>query len=175
MKNFPTIMAVLLATASVSACSMHHDHDTTAQAPTSMTQDFVTQASIGDMFEIKSSKLALKRSSDPKIRNLAQQMITDHMKSSANLKMTLAGTNASAHPATMLDAKHQQILDRLKTASKSDFNSMYLDDQDDAHDQAITLFETYASQGRNADVRNFATNTLPVLKMHKQHIENLEK
>ena len=49
------------------------------------TQDFVTEAATSDMFEIESSKLALERS-EGATKALAQQMVADHEKTTADLK-----------------------------------------------------------------------------------------
>ena len=52
-------------------------------APTTM--DFVNQAAISDMFQIHASSLALQRG-DPATNAFAQQMITDHKKTSEELQ-----------------------------------------------------------------------------------------
>ncbi|MEM5846421.1 DUF4142 domain-containing protein, partial [Pediococcus pentosaceus] len=49
------------------------------------TEDFVTEAAGSDMFEIESSKLAAERA-DPATKTFAQQMITDHTKTSMEMK-----------------------------------------------------------------------------------------
>lgn len=49
------------------------------------TEDFVGEAATSDMFEIESSKLALERS-DAATKAFAQQMLTDHKKTTGELK-----------------------------------------------------------------------------------------
>ncbi|WP_245497858.1 DUF4142 domain-containing protein, partial [Mesorhizobium sp. M7A.F.Ca.CA.001.08.2.1] len=41
-------------------------------------QDFVTKAAIGGMFEVQSSKVAQSKLQDPKLKDFAQTMISDH-------------------------------------------------------------------------------------------------
>lgn len=49
------------------------------------TEDFIMEASASDVFEIESSKLALQKGNDA-AKAFAQQMITDHEKTTAELR-----------------------------------------------------------------------------------------
>ena len=42
------------------------------------TADFVKEVAISDMFEIESSKMALKKSSSTSVKQFAEMMIKDH-------------------------------------------------------------------------------------------------
>ncbi|MCC8958751.1 DUF4142 domain-containing protein [Bradyrhizobium sp. Pear77] len=44
-----------------------------------------------------------------------------------------------------------------------------------AHKDAVDLFERYAKGGDNADLKNWAGKTLPVLKHHLEMAQNLDK
>jgi putative membrane protein len=74
------------------------------------TQDFVTEAANSDMFEIQSSQLALDRSTDPGIKAFANQMITDHGKTSSEMKSMVANGTVKANLPTALDSSHQSML-----------------------------------------------------------------
>ena len=45
------------------------------------TQDFVTEAAMGGMFELESSKLAVQKADGP-VKEFASQMVSDHTKAS---------------------------------------------------------------------------------------------
>lgn len=126
------------------------------------------QASIGGMFEIESSNLALQRSKNPRLRQFAQMMVSDHQKAAARLKQ--------AHPhgvAGELDDTHAQIMDRLKAADAETFDALYVAEQTVAHQQAVTLFEGYASGGDNRALRAYASETLPTLRAHLDAVKKL--
>lgn len=162
MKLAP-LVAIALATVS-----------TAAFAATEKTQDFVTGASIGGMFEIESSKLALDRSKNTEIRKLADMLVKDHTKANAELKTTLAKSSSDAKPASALDKKHAEMLAELKKADADEFDAEYLDAQEDAHEEAVNLFRKYASVGDDADLKEFAKKTVPTLEKHKDHVEKLD-
>jgi putative membrane protein len=67
------------------------------------------------------------------------------------------------------------MLDKLNKKTGADFDQLYIDDQVSAHDEAIELFKDYAQNGDDAKVKQFATQTLPVLLKHKQDITQVQK
>jgi len=71
-----------------------------------------------------------------------------------------------------LDAKHKADLDSLQNA-KDAVDKPYVQLQRDAHSEAVTLFESYAKDGDNAQLKTFASETLPTLKMHQEMIEKI--
>lgn len=134
------------------------------------TAGFVTNAAIGGMYEIESSKLALQRSNNAKVKELAQKLIDDHTKAGAELKANAATVDGVTVP-TALDQRHNGLLDNLRGASNADFDKVYLDQQTAAHREAIDLFGGYADNGDNGSLQRFAAKTKPALEMHLQMIE----
>src|SRR4051812_6510996 len=63
-----------------------------------------------------------------------------------------------------LDAEHQKMLDDLKSKSGKDFDQAYDRMQILAHEQAVALFEQYAHNGENPELKSWANMTLPHLK-----------
>jgi putative membrane protein len=141
-------------------------------APT--TADFVKEVAISDMFEIQSSKLAQDKGNAPE-KAFASQMVTDHTKTSEDLKGLVSSGKVKAELPTALDSGHQSKLDKLKSASGKDFSSDFDSDQVSAHKDAVSLFERYAKGGDNADLKNWAGKTLPALKHHLEMAQNLKK
>src|SRR3984893_4745510 len=141
-------------------------------APT--TADFVKEAAISDMFEIDSSKLAQDKGNAPE-KSFASQMITDHTKTSTELKTLVSSGKVKAELPTALDSSHQSKLDKLKGESGKDFSSDFDSMQVSAHKNAVSLFERYAKGGDNSDLKDWAGKTLPVLKHHLDMAENLKK
>lgn len=101
-------------------------------------------------------------------------MITDHTKTSTELKQLVSSGKAKADVPTVLDSSHQSKLDKLKDASGKDFNSDYASDQVSAHKDAVSLFERYAKGGDNSDLKDWAGKTLPTLKHHLEMAEGLK-
>jgi putative membrane protein len=135
------------------------------------TQDFVTKVSVSDMFEIQSSKLAVQKGNE-NVRAFARQMITDHTKTSSELKGMVG--KAKAKLPSGLDAEHQKMLDQLQKLAGDQFSQTYAGMQVQAHEEAVKLFESYASGGDDAQLKAWAAKTLPALKEHLQHAKALK-
>ena len=141
-------------------------------APT--TADFVKEVAISDMFEIKSSQLA-ENKGNAEEKSFASQMITDHTKTSTELKGLVSSGKVQAELPGALDSSHQSKLDKLKGESGNDFSSGYNSDQVSAHKDAVSLFERYAKGGDNADLKDWAGKTLPALKHHLEMAQDLKQ
>lgn len=138
------------------------------------TTDFATQAAVSGMFEIQSSELALERG-DAATKAFAQQMITAHRKASEELKGLVASANINVTLPATLDSAHQETMDDLRKLQGAEFNEEYIDEQVDAHEDAISLFERYAEGGDNAALKAWAAKTLPELKHHLDMAKKLDK
>jgi putative membrane protein len=138
------------------------------------TADFVKEAAISDMFEIESNKLAQDKGNAPE-KTFASQMVTDHTKTSTELKGLLSSGKVKAELPTALDSSHQSKLNRLKGEGGKDFSSDFDSMQVSAHKDAVSLFERYAKGGDNADLKNWSGKTLPALKHHLKMAEDLGK
>lgn len=141
-------------------------------APT--TPDFVKEVAISDMFEIASNKLGQDKGNASE-KSFAAMMVTDHTKTSTELKGLVSSGKVKAELPTALDDAHQKKLDTLKGESGKDFSSDFNSMQVSAHKDAVSLFERYAKGGDNADLKNWAGKTLPTLKHHLDMAEKLDK
>ena len=130
------------------------------------TQDFVTKVAISDMMEIQSSQLALQRNPDTDTKPFATKIVSDHQKTSKELKALVDGGKVKASLPTALDADHQKKLDDLKAKQGKEFDRAYDQMQVQAHEEAVALFEEYSKSGDNADLKAWAAKTLPHLKEH---------
>ncbi len=92
-------------------------------------------------------------------------MITDHTKTSQELKQLVDGENKSAL-ATGLDDSSEKKLDRLRNTKPADFASEYDPMQVNAHKDAVSLFERYSKSGDDPKLKDWAGKTLPALQHH---------
>ncbi|WP_312408299.1 DUF4142 domain-containing protein [Rhizobium sp.] len=138
------------------------------------TEDFIMEASASDVFEIESSKLALQKGNDA-TKAFAQQMVTDHEKTTAELKTLLASGKVQGNPVATLTEDFKEEIDELAKLDGDEFSEEYIDDQVDAHEDAVDLFKRYADEGENADLKAWAAKTLPALEHHYQMAQDLDK
>src|SRR5258708_1918961 len=137
-------------------------------------QDFATEAANNDMLEIASSKLAAAKS-DSKYKSFADQMITDHTKTSAELKALVDGGKVMATVPPSMDKAHRDRLDKLSKLEGKDFMEEYQSMQVSAHKDAVSLFERYSKGGENAALKGWAGTTLPHLQQHLKMAQDLNK
>jgi putative membrane protein len=135
------------------------------------TEDFIKEAAMSDMLEIEAAKVAQQKGNADE-KKFAEQMITDHTKTSSELKGMAPAEMTSAIP-TALDDSSQKKLDKLRDAKPADFASDYDPMQVSAHKDAVSLFERYANGGENAKLKDWAGKTLPALQHHLQMAEQM--
>ncbi|MBA9032901.1 putative membrane protein [Rhizobium leguminosarum] len=129
------------------------------------TEDFVQEAATSDMFEISSSKLAIERGDDA-TKAFAQQMVTDHQKTTDELKGLVASGKVKASVPSAMTSNQQSMLDKLNGLQGADFNKQYHADQESVHEDAVDLFKRYGDEGDNADLKAWAVATRPALEHH---------
>ena len=135
-------------------------------------QVFVNKAGVGGMFEVETSRLALDKARREDVKDFAQKMVTDHGQANEELK-TVADQIGTKVPEKM-DPSHQAKFNKLKSATGPGFDTAYINAQTEAHREAVTLFDRYAKAGDNAELKAFASKTLPVLQGHEAHVKELK-
>jgi len=141
---------------------------------TPSTEEFVKDVALSDMFELSSSKLAAERG-DSKTKTFANQMLKDHQKTTGELTALIKSNNISASPPSKLDPSHQKKLDKLKNLQGEEFDKQYGQDQVNAHETAVSLFQRYAKGGDNQALKDWAAKTAPTLDSHLQMAQALSQ
>ena len=135
------------------------------------TKEYVMKAGASDLFEKKSSTLELQ-SSDPKIRDFAKMMVTDHTKSTAMVKK--AAMRSGLHPKPpMLDAKQKSDYAALSAAHGADRDHLYITQQKAAHQDALALHQDYADGGAKPALKMVASNIVPVVQHHIEMLNGM--
>jgi putative membrane protein len=177
MKRTLILASILLATAGSAALAQSTAEKTGVNSVIGVapkTEDFVLEAASSDMFEIESSKLASERS-DAKTKAFAQQMLTDHQKTSDELKAMVTAGKVKATIPTAMSSAHQGMLDDLKKLQGDEFTKQYHSDQEDVHEDAVDLFKRYGDEGENAELKAWAAKTRPALEHHLQMATDMNK
>lgn len=143
------------------------EHKADASGPDA---DFLTKAASDGQAEIELADLALKQSQSSDVKAFATTIKSDHMKAAAELKR-LAGTKHVTVPSKPT-AGQEAVKGRLSKLTGPAFDRAYADEMVSAHQKAVDLFTT-ASRSSDAEVKAFASQTLPVLKQHLQHAQQL--
>jgi putative membrane protein len=135
--------------------------------------EFAVEAANGGMAEVALSKIAADKATDPKVKEFAKQMITDHSKANDELK-TLAGNKNITLPAAP-NAEKQKAAADLGGKTGSDFDKAYISQMKKDHDATVKLFEDAQKEVKDAELKAFIDKTLPVIKAHAEHVKTLDK
>jgi putative membrane protein len=133
---------------------------------------FATKAAQGGMAEVKLGQLAADKASDPDVKAFGQRMVDDHTKANDSLKSVTAAENMTL--PTDINAKDQAMYDKLSQMSGADFDKAYVKDMVKDHEEDIKEFRKEADHGKDPQLKQFASTTLPVLQSHLDSIKSIE-
>jgi putative membrane protein len=135
--------------------------------------DFAQKVAMSDMYEVQAGKIANQKGQSPQVKGFGQMMVEAHSKTTDDLKSIVANEKLKVDLPTKLDSKHQTLIDNLTAASDADFDKTYAKQQVDGHEDAVKLFESYAKDGDNASLKQFAQKTLPIIQEHLTEAKKL--
>jgi putative membrane protein len=159
------LLFIISALVTSIALAQAPDPDTTAR-------HFIIMASIGNLQDISTGKLAVEKATRPDVRSFGQMMITDHSNTQAKL-MQLANSKGIQLPAEATATPPRDL--NLSKTSGDDFDRLYIHSMLAGHGSTVQMFETYATTGKDPDVRAFAQQTLPTLKAHLAAIKAIDE
>ncbi|MBG0794286.1 DUF4142 domain-containing protein [Methylocystis sp. H62] len=137
------------------------------------TQNFVDKAwNIGN-FEIQAGREAQNKANTQDFLDYARRIVRDHTNMDDELKPILrqGGINAP----TALDKEHQNLLQQLTSVTGARFEERFRTQQIDGHEKAVKLFESYARNGQNADLKRWAQSAIPMLENHLRDAKALPR
>ena len=125
---------------------------------------FLREAAAGDLAEVELGKLAQERAANAQVKEFGARMAKDHAKANDELKPIADAKNVALPSAP--DKKTQREYDKLAKKSGGDFDKAYMKHMLDDHKKDVKEFQKEAQKGKDADLKNFASNTLPTLEEH---------
>jgi putative membrane protein len=152
------------------------DPNPSANAPAPGTvadRDFVIKAANGGMLEVKLGEIAHQKATAADVKQFGQHMVEDHTKANDEL-MAIAKQKGITCP-TELKGDEKETYDRLSKLSGSDFDKQYVAAMVKDHKGDIADFEKESQGGKDADVKAYATKTLPTLESHYKMIQQVAR
>ncbi len=134
-----------------------------APAASSADQAFVDKVSQGGLYEVEAGKVAAQHGSVPVIRDFGVLESHDHEGVNAELHRIAASTGVSIKPG--LNPEFTTRLNKLKAVPANQFDSFYVDDMKQIHNNDEGLFAKESTEG-TAPYKSFAHNTAVLVKAH---------
>jgi putative membrane protein len=135
---------------------------------------YVALASTGDRFEIESARLALQKAENAEVRGLAQMILSDHERSTAQLAGAAVEAGSPIGGAPVLSPAQRSNIEALRAAPRAAFDAEWLHQQVVAHQQALDAAAAYARGGESAPLRRHAAATIAAIQTHLIRARRLE-
>jgi len=166
-RSLPVVAALLVAAFSTTQAG--------AQKETGKKFDdaeFVKMAASGGMAEVELGNIGNQRAKSSEVKAFSARLVKDH--SHANEELKAVAKAAGITVPSKISEKHQKHIDMFKNYSGADFDRDFIKHMVQDHENDIAHFTAASKEAKSADLRAFASKTLPVLKEHLEMAKKLE-
>jgi putative membrane protein len=127
-------------------------------------QKFLNYAAEDNQAEIQLCLIAEKRAANPALRAFARLMVNDH----AEIESRLAalGGELQVKMPDGIGEDGQQTLAKLNPLQGDEFERGFMQAQIKDHSEDIQKYSNEQNATRNQRIRQFATETIPILQQH---------
>lgn len=139
-------------------------NDATAAMPAMSDAAFMMKADEGGHNEMGLSKVVLMKNPSPTVKAYATKMIADHTK--AGMELMPIAKKHGVKLKGIMDAEHQTMREQMLKMSGPALEKKYMDQMVPDHEKTVALFKSEITNGKEGDVKGFATKTLPVIQQH---------
>lgn len=137
----------------------------------SADSQFFAKAAAGGIAEIQLGELALEKSSDDNVKKLARRVVDDHRQ--ADTRLAALGQRKHLDFPSRPDADAVEAQARLARTSGRAFDQAWTKLMVSDHQKAVKLFNAESRKGKDADLRKFAADALPVLRDHLKSAQGI--
>ena len=128
--------------------------------------EFMMTAAHSDQNEMQQSKMALAKGVTGMAKEMADKMIADHTKSTADLKVIAAKKGVKL--PTDMDAEHKALAPEMEKLTGKDFEAKYMAQMLTDHQKTANTLAAHEKMTQDADLKAFIGKTLPVVEQHLQ-------
>lgn len=133
---------------------------------------YIPNAAMGDMYEIQAADIALQRSQNARVKELAQMIKTDHTAATNAFKAMVPQAAPDAVLPTALDERRQGLIDNLRSAAAANFDATFIDQQIAAHNEALTLHRGFSNE--DSPLAAHARSVVPKIEGHLRMAEEIK-
>ena len=169
-----TSVVTLISAAPALAQSRIGVADRPAPTPTS-APSYVDEAFAADAFEVTASRLALSRSRNPEVRDLAQHMIDDAAMTTNALLAAAQDANLPPPASASGDDVKGAMLDALTQTSGRDFDDTYIAQQRRLQHEQLALHQRFAADGDSDILRDYAVDTAARVADQLDAVNNIRR
>ena len=193
MKRMMQLSATLVMAVAVSACAGDDARPMdetpgatgTGGAVTGTTgtmeadREFVEeQLALGNT-EIELGRMAQERGTHPDVKEFGAMMVREHQAAAEELRPigSQLGTAAGALGTEAREEAREELTElreELAQLTGRDFDRKYIEEMIDDHEAGIRDLESRVENAANADVRTWASRTLPKMRQHLERAKSIK-
>lgn len=133
---------------------------------------FLVDAAETNLAEIEIGKLAQSKSTNAHVKEIGKMLVTDHSKALADLQ-PFADKKQISLP-TSITEEGKEHYNELNEKSGTEFDEKFADMMAKGHEDAISKMEKASEKANDVEIRTWATNMVPTLKSHLEHVKKLQ-
>jgi putative membrane protein len=133
---------------------------------------FVSKAVQSNLMEIALGQLTATQSTNLDVKTFGQRMVADHERLNNELKQ-LAQKKSITIPDKLSD-EEQKMIDGWKKLSGDAFDTRFVGTMVSDHEKAVESYKKASNDSQDADIKTFASNSLPKLEEHLKEARELK-
>ena len=122
--------------------------------------------------EVETGKLAATKAQHPEVKAFAKHMVDDHSKTIDKVQALASKNNIDVK--VVPDMARKSSTDMLDNKDGAAFDRAYIDAQVDGHQKVVTMLQTEIKDGKDADVKQLASQALPDVQKHLKLAKDLQ-
>ncbi len=139
----------------------------------------LSQLSMANTMEIQLSKMAQKKASSPKVKQVAAKLLADHSKNEAQLKALAKQLNVTLTPSAggnPTAADSAAMPSELQGKSGAQFDQAFVQHEIDDHQSNIEKIQTQMlPSAQNAQVKSYLQKTVTAMQGHLASLQQAQK
>ena len=177
MKRLIQLSLALAASVSITACADTTTNGTPGATGTAGTSADLDRSWVSDQLEdgdreVRLGRLAEEKATAPDVRAFGTLMVEHHTMAGTELKQVATRHNITADDDDR--DENQRDFGRLSALTGNDFDRAYLDAMIDDHEDAVDeIEEKVKDTGEHADLKGWASKTLPTVRQHLEKAREL--
>ena len=140
----------------------------------STDESFVKEAARGSQMEVELGRMAQQKSTNQEVRQLAAMLAQEHQAAYQQLQTIATKHNIQLPKQESGEAQKDPNMQKLSDLQGQQFDRQFVQTVIDEHQKDIQEFQNQARTSQNADVKQFATATLPKLQQHLQMAQRVQ-
>ncbi|HEX2826330.1 MAG TPA: DUF4142 domain-containing protein [Burkholderiales bacterium] len=135
-------------------------------------KSFIMDAANDGLAEVELGKIAQQNAASEDVKKFAQRMVDDH--SAAGKELEPIAAKLGVTPPSAPQGKHAKLVKDLSKKTGAKFDKDYADAMVKDHKKAVKMFEKESQKAESAELRDFASKTLPKLQEHLKMAQDLQ-